>query len=543
MNISNRLITLPADVVLEIRSFLYSDSAGSLCDYDGFIAKENCWSWRNFLSVSNSEEWRSVRKDTMIWSLNKYESKRYLRDNSFRAIINDRVQGSKQKIALIYPDPMVYSLTQLHTVLDTSYIGLISVSNYRFTDFPSCRSVHTIILHSTAQLRSLGSYENLAVLKLIGGSFLASIGRMGKLVALALNSVRTSCLFPLEQLISFHLLQEEGKFGQHQHRFTSLEDLTLINGISFSLPTHGSALKKLKSLSLTDYEVANLSGLESLISLSVCRVATLLGKEEIFPQLRKIQGDDYFVKEGINNYPQLNKLVISQLPYNFTVDQFNQSLQFPTVVVSVQSGIRQFREEDLIIGAKVKSVEIQFLDFRGFQGVLPGRYFDEIMLCGNGSFNDVSMFGSTQKVFLLGCSSITDISPLRNVPYLLLNHCDGVKDYSCLGSQHYLEIGDSSRLTDDQLNNFGKIRCLKILRCSQITRIERLTHNLYIDITYCNSVRSAVFDGVDYLNVKLNCTNLAAVSIRGWIYSLSIGCNCSLNPDLLENYTHLDLQK
>jgi hypothetical protein len=99
----NKLISLPIEAILEIRKFLYRAPIFSrkLYDYNDFIEKENCWSWRNFLSVSNRQEWRAVRKHAMIWSLNRYETKKYLEDDVFRSNLDHLIMGSKQKMQLI----------------------------------------------------------------------------------------------------------------------------------------------------------------------------------------------------------------------------------------------------------------------------------------------------------------------------------------------------------------------------------------------------------------------------------------------------------
>jgi hypothetical protein len=368
------LLSLPTEIVLEIRSFLYPTERNvseDLQHYADFILKENCWSWRNFLSVRNSKEWRSVRKDAMIWSLNKYAIKKYMDDELFRANIND--MDSKQKIQLILQNCNTYSLTQLQTALDTRHIGLIDISNYALPEFPSSKSVQTLILNNEKnELRILGNYENLETLELTGASTLTSIGNMEKLLHLSLGQVGISCLFPLEQLISFHLDFDGGNFEQFQDRFLLLEHLYLFYGICFSLSTHNSSLKKLKSLSLAHYDVVNLSGLDQLISLNVRSVVTLLGKEEIFPKLRILQSNEYFL-----NYSQLNKLSISKLPANLTVDYINQCLQFPNVQLG---NSLHLPEDHLVIDKKVKMMRIQSGNFRSFRGVLPGRYFDEIVL-------------------------------------------------------------------------------------------------------------------------------------------------------------------
>jgi hypothetical protein len=542
----NTLIRLPIEVILEIRGFLCPNEPRFTTlafSYDDFILKENCWSWRNFLSVSNREEWRSLRKDAMIWSLNKFESKKYIDDDSFRPSMDNRVTGSKQKIQLFLPNVDEYSLTQLKSSLDTSYIGFISILNYKLAEFPSCRSVEILILHSLREIKKLGSYENLKMLELRGWSTLESIGDMRKLSFLSLNSLK-SCLFPLEQLLSFQLLNDQGEFEQQRNRFLLLEDLQLSNGNSFSLPAHGIALKNLKSLSLTEYETANFSGLRHLKSLTLLKVTTLLGAEEIFPQLTKLQGDSYFLREGIEKFPQLNEFVDHSVSADLPVEQFKQCWKIPVVHVSVLGDNIRTLMEDCVVGEKVRSLQIRNVNFRSFQGVQPGRYFDEFRLSSCVSLQDVSMFRNTQKVYLFQCSSITDISSLRDVPYLGVMRCQNIKDYSCLGSQHYLEIGYASYLTDDNINSFGSIRCLKIYNCPRIATINRLAHNRFLEIGFCGSLSSVVFTGFDYVKVSLTyCPKLASVSIPGWVYSLNVhSCAPSLNQNSLANYSDLEFK-
>jgi hypothetical protein len=182
--------------------------------------------------------------------------------------------------------------------------------------------------------------------------------------------------------------------------------------------------------------------------------------------------------------------------------------------------------------------------FRSFQGVLPGRYFDEIALGGIDQLTDISMFGNTQKITLSTCSSITDISSLRNVSYLVVMSCNGIKDYSCLGAQHYLEIRFADHLRDEDLNNFGKVHDLRIGNCSRITYINQLTDNLFIDIWSCFNLCEVVLPGFDYIYVKLGaCRKLASVSIPGWVYSLNINrCSSTSREISLKNYNYLDFE-
>jgi hypothetical protein len=91
----------PTEVILYIRDCLFSipipKSEGE-SDLDKFLVDEALWSWRNFLSVSKSANWKNLRKATMIWSLNKNKKKslQYLRDSSFRNYIRERIVNPRQ---------------------------------------------------------------------------------------------------------------------------------------------------------------------------------------------------------------------------------------------------------------------------------------------------------------------------------------------------------------------------------------------------------------------------------------------------------------
>jgi hypothetical protein len=198
-----------------------------------------------------------------------------------------------------------------------------------------------------------------------------------------------------------------------------------------------------------------------------------------------------------------------------------------------------YDEDDLVLGEKVGTLEIHAVDFRSFAEVHPGRYFDEVILVDIGRLQDISVFSNVQKISLEFCRSITDIGPLRNVPYLRLCYCDRINDYSCLGAQHYLEIRNTDKLLDEDLNRFGNIRYLKLSQCSRIERIGRLSNNGFIEIYSCASLCDVNFPGSNYIRVKLiGCARLSSVSISGWIYLLTIS-GCGLTHSL-SNYTRLE---
>jgi hypothetical protein len=137
----SELTLLPIEIILETRRFLYLEIP--LCTPDNpfgyasddFIAAENRWSWRNFLSVSNTKEWKWIRKHAMIWTLTRTASWTCFKKEKFRNSVARRVSETNQKLTLHLEQFQTYCLSnQMEFVLDTSLVGSITVSDYNFPD-------------------------------------------------------------------------------------------------------------------------------------------------------------------------------------------------------------------------------------------------------------------------------------------------------------------------------------------------------------------------------------------------------------------------
>jgi hypothetical protein len=82
MNFAN----FPIEVLLATREYLYDGIIQSAWANDvvkNFIRRESECSWRNFLSVSSTEDWKRIRMHCMMWSLNRFASVKYIREQSF----------------------------------------------------------------------------------------------------------------------------------------------------------------------------------------------------------------------------------------------------------------------------------------------------------------------------------------------------------------------------------------------------------------------------------------------------------------------------
>src|SRR5689334_12625600 len=92
---------LPVTLLFEIQSFLSTsafdagiDSAFTCFDEDSE------WSWRNFLAANNEDYWKSIRKETMIWSLNEVATIKFTQNKIFREHILKLVASPNHQIQL-----------------------------------------------------------------------------------------------------------------------------------------------------------------------------------------------------------------------------------------------------------------------------------------------------------------------------------------------------------------------------------------------------------------------------------------------------------
>jgi hypothetical protein len=101
-----KIVELPSELLLYIRDNIFElsefnketwDLDSSLNDY---MRSEWRWSWRNFLSASNSVLWQQTRKASMVWDLNHYATRKYLAEESFRDYINSRMTDPSIQLQL-----------------------------------------------------------------------------------------------------------------------------------------------------------------------------------------------------------------------------------------------------------------------------------------------------------------------------------------------------------------------------------------------------------------------------------------------------------
>jgi hypothetical protein len=200
-------------------------------------------------------------------------------------------------------------------------VGEINIFNYTGDIFPSSRSLHTLQLRGCDKLTTLGDYENLEVLELNSCPRLASIGRVDGLSVLKLNvSMESISLlsFPLEKLITLEISRYQiADFLLSMKRFHRLEILKALfssnqyQDINVLPPL---PISTLQTLTLKGWDSIDVSGLINLTQLEVGSASTVIGKMDVYPQLRSLKGyEDAFLKDDMTKYPKLTSFVYQHM--------------------------------------------------------------------------------------------------------------------------------------------------------------------------------------------------------------------------------------
>jgi hypothetical protein len=104
--------------------------------FEKFRKIESYWSWRNFLSVSN--DWMSLRKQLMIWSLNKYKSYDYTINEPLRLWILSRMYDPARQLHCTLSRGDHYHWMHYATYSPSAIpIGILQLEDFRAREFPS----------------------------------------------------------------------------------------------------------------------------------------------------------------------------------------------------------------------------------------------------------------------------------------------------------------------------------------------------------------------------------------------------------------------
>jgi phosphatidylserine decarboxylase len=544
---------LPSDLVIYIRDFLVDvpsfieevSNPGIDARMMDFIRREAQWSLNNFLSMSNSKDWKYIREDIMIWTLNWCESERYVRVASFRDFLKLQKNNSKQ---LRCQFPKIKYNTDLFDLLtkpllDCS-IDFISI-NGTSQGFPATLafpSVRSFSLSNCREEITLGNCPQLMALQIANCPKLVSVGSFDRLESLSLKKISPESFrlfsFSFATLTSLSIAGLTAAFLANISSFRCLTKLSVDNRENKEEFPHLLRLPfpELLSLTVKSFLSIDVSGLKKLRSLNVGGCSNVIGKEEIYSQLSSLAGlKNAFENDNIANYPNLRSFKYDSIPVSL-LSQLNESMNnSPEIEVS-----STFQEETFVVKERLRSLTSE-LRIKNIEGIQAGRYFHKAVIqCID--WNQIWMFRNSQVVHLSYCFSILDFSPLAEVPYLTIHGSAHNKpDLSCLGKQRYLELSYCYHVTNEAIDQFGNIPFLKLDSCLGFTEAKNLLNNKFLSFENC-SLAELYLTGKDYHHVHISsCHLLKKVILSGSVYSLSVdnAAELTLSISMGNNCKHL----
>jgi hypothetical protein len=500
--------SLPNDVLFVIRSFLIvlGITHEPVDEIHQFLRQDSERSWRNFLYASNSEYWKSIRKETMIWSLNGMAFKKYLTNTEFRRFINQRMSVPvKQLFCKTYL--VTKDLTMNNLMIDavrTSSLCSIHIQNFRAREFPSSERLQFLNLELCYSLKRLGEYPHLTILQLTDCPRLKKIMKMGNLVELRLCDVNKRIIpqFPFEQLSTLQILKvrEKDILDQISHRIKSVKELVLTCGGSFTAEMCPDIVK----LHLSGFSSIALVGLTELshLIISYTPANRIFGDEHIYSRLKS-----FSYSSGTECWES-----VDYLPEQLTrAEELNLEL-FPCKT-SVDS---------ITIPDKVRSFCLYLPVSNIYHCHFRSRPFYQVSLtvC---SITDFSAFVNVQILSLERCPNVVDVSPFQNVPHLTLSNLPSVKNFSSLGKQKYLSICRCDGLSNKVVSGFGDVFRLSIRGCFGVTQVTGLEKNKYLLLSNCPMLGRVVLQGKDYFQVSIRaCYLFEKLIVTGSVYSVEI---------------------
>jgi hypothetical protein len=539
---------IPLDIVLFTRDYLYPDpkSIASLREVDSeesFLSQEAKWSWRNFLSMSKKKHWKEIRRQVMIFALNKYESHKYFTKPDFRNYVNSLVLNPGNQVELKIGKHKNFTYSWSNEVLELNPIGCLNIEFLADQKcFPRLPYLHTLIISGDIEISHLQDLPSLITLQLTARTIVTElvIVDLPRLLTLRIDgdlSMNSFALFPLEQLTDYCSIRFDP--APLIPRWKSLATLEIYSFASEEKCIHLPKLPipSLQSLIAYHFESIDVSGLSQLRKLKINCIEQVRGLSDIYASLERFCISTPHVTDPILD-DLLTHSTNDKLKVDFATYTNDETEQPPFLI---HQRINSLQLTNFIIPSVIITTT------GDDQNKLP-RYFEFVRLHFCPLLTDLSIFQHVQHLLLNHCKGVTDVFPVRNVPYLHFTQCDNIQNLSCLGSSHRLELQWMDCLKNEDLIHFGNVSSLLLQNCDQVTEIgKQLQNTRFLSIFDCKSMQEIQLEGKEFVKVTISgCSLLNRFQVLGKVYCLEI-INCgkininSIN-DYVENEDSLTLK-
>jgi hypothetical protein len=550
---------LPLEIFQLIRNYLFvvgtveSLSKNFSFPDEKFLIQESKWSWNNFLSMSKQSNWQQIRRHTMIWSLNRLETRKFLTELSFRNYIHDKVEQPGQQIELQLQKLFVADHFPTH-VFETNSLLFLSLSGFASVTaktLPAISNLRGLSLEGN-NLSHLNSFPCLRILHLLN---FHSINLQPHLDLPSLSTLRVDCncgisgktlsLFPLEQLQELSFCTYNTTFLRFLSRCRSLLSLEIIHcgdPSGFRLPK--LPLPTLRSLEVHYCDHLDLTGLKELTTLKLdfvknITVDAINGLPSVFTVLH-VKSFDFL----LNSLPAGDIPVSELFPVLNTIrscytNNSSSSCSNRHLKVLVEAGFNSLNGfSSFQFSSELESLnDVRFVSAFGMINV-SGRIVEkrcERISLSSSILIDTARYRNVQSLVLTRCTSFVNLSPLTKIPYVTIRECPAITDFSSFGTQRYLEIENCSNLRNEDVHRFGNIGCLKIKRCDGFNQVTNLMNNRYIEFQSCPRLVELTLPGKDYVKVSvISCSELQVFEVLGNVYSLELTGSRQINVEMRE---------
>jgi hypothetical protein len=521
---SSTLSELPIEIFILIRDFLVIVDLSAFIipekeSLEKFTEEESRRSWRNILALSNSKEWRAIRRETILWSLNRFASERFRCYKLFQKRILNCVHDPVRQLDFNFDSASDENAATLLAGNKCYILKRVGGSDIKL---PSSNRIRVLSLSSFPELRELGDYDNLVQLHLADCPAISQSGEMPRLSLLSLSNSAFPMNFPTENLKVLALQGGNIEFLFHYvSNLPQLEELSLHTAITLShvvkcpFPT----LKKVKfQLSADSIGILDISGLFNLRHLEIqlpTPPVIIRGKKKVYPILQTLSTPcDIFLDKNFSLLKNVNSLTVE----NFPDDKFNinQYFTIPNIKLTSSNGsVLDRKNRNIHLGEKVHSLTLS-MGVGKIQGSNPlSHSLLHVHLIKNFYITDLTPFKNVETLQLEHCLQITNIFPLKDIPHLNLVNLPKVKTFSCLGKKRrYLRIVGCSGLSDADIVGFGQVQSLEVDNCSKVTRISGNSKNIQLTVKNCNNLREISLSGL--LQTKVSVVNCPLLKIFRW---------------------------
>jgi hypothetical protein len=247
--------------------------------------------------------------------------------------------------------------------------------------------------------------------------------------------------FPLEKLINLEISRYQiADFLLSMKRFHRLEILkALFSSNQYQdinvLPR--LPIPTLQTLSLKGWDSIDVSVLINLTRLEVGSASTVIGKMDVYPQLRSLKGsEDAFLKDDMTKYPKLTSFVYQHMTEEalLNVKQYENISKLRLASLDYEDGPAPYIES-FAVGERMQYLDIN-VRVNKFTNIPPGRFLPRMKLSSYGS-KDLSFCANVCQLHLWNCELLESVYAVKDVPYLSIYSCNNIYDLACLGTQRY----------------------------------------------------------------------------------------------------------